>query len=596
MRSFLIIFESKVKAEQIKNLLKDNGYSNFNSIATGGRLYDLNTDFISIDNDLSMEEVPINPNVIQKIKNESAKYSDLYIATDLDSEGEKIALDILRTTGKKSYKRIDPERINERNVDLSLSNVFKLDENEVRAQAAKRIFDRFVGYQTESRIKEQIGRVLSPTLNAVDAGGFTTSVFEKELSDGKRLILKSSQTSMLENDSIAEALDSINSVSAVLESSKETSENLSFWTGEQAMINISIALDMPVRDVFDSLQRLHEGGLISYFRTDSCKITSSDASMLRDIAIEWGVDSDDLGEIVKKSEAKDLTLSRSRVVHGGHGALIPKKVSINPFLKMNQISKDEQVLSILTRHSLRCMKKPGIIKENKYSLSTTNNKKLHSLISKYNLKVDLIERTLTPSGESSKRDYYPEIYIEGVNIRHKKESGRSVKSFSLTKDIAVGMVMYRIGVGRPSTFAYHADKISEKMMSDNCSLNGIGLLNLDFAKTNYKKLLESETYNKLEDAFYSSGLSVKDRVSNALHIAGILTDESSDGLNASNDIDSEIERIIESENEFVERERAEARIKEREDMKRMLMKAERDRAKDKESIRSSKSNHNDLDM
>lgn len=113
-----------------------------------------------------------------------------------------------------------------------------------------------------------------------------------------------------------------------------------------------------------------------------------------------------------------------------------------------------------------------------------------------------------------------------------------------------------------------------------------------------------DTYSELDTVFHDVSLSTKERVASALKIAGIIKDDIKDEfLKISHDIADEMQSIIDSGNEFVERDKENARIKEKERMKDILVREEKrismDKNKGKSKEKSPKranTDHSDLDM
>jgi DNA topoisomerase-1 len=108
--------------------------------------------------------------VIADIKKRAAKAEEVILATDPDREGESIAWHIKEACGLKNPKRIVFYEITEPAVKEALEHPREIDENLRRAQEARRVLDRIVGYDLSGLIWKKVryglsaGRVQSPAL------------------------------------------------------------------------------------------------------------------------------------------------------------------------------------------------------------------------------------------------------------------------------------------------------------------------------------------------------------------------------------------------------------------------------------------------
>jgi len=126
--------------------------------------------------------IPGKENIVHDLKAISTKNHEIYIGTDDDIEGEKIAGDvlefILQPNGISSYKRVVFHEITQKVILLELDNARHIDKNAINSQIARRFVDREVGYKmsnlirwflhqagTDIPLNIGIGRVVSPGLH-----------------------------------------------------------------------------------------------------------------------------------------------------------------------------------------------------------------------------------------------------------------------------------------------------------------------------------------------------------------------------------------------------------------------------------------------
>ncbi|HMX98949.1 MAG TPA: type I DNA topoisomerase [Agitococcus sp.] len=108
-----------------------------------------------------------------KLKTLAAQADDIYLATDLDREGEAIAYHLAHVLKIKNAKRIGFTEITAQAINKALMSPRPIDINLVMAQEARRVADRVVGYDVSSTLCKQAnrglsaGRVQTPALRLV---------------------------------------------------------------------------------------------------------------------------------------------------------------------------------------------------------------------------------------------------------------------------------------------------------------------------------------------------------------------------------------------------------------------------------------------
>src|SRR5205085_702199 len=101
--------------------------------------------------------------ILAEIKREAAKADHIYLASDPDREGEAIAwhiVDELKLDDDRTY-RIAFNEITRSAVQQALAHPGKIDSHLVRAQEARRILDRVVGYPLSNLLGQKVTRGLS---------------------------------------------------------------------------------------------------------------------------------------------------------------------------------------------------------------------------------------------------------------------------------------------------------------------------------------------------------------------------------------------------------------------------------------------------
>ncbi|MFA5797925.1 MAG: DNA topoisomerase, partial [Candidatus Woesearchaeota archaeon] len=175
----LLIVESPSKAKTIEKYL--DGV--FTVRASVGHIRDLpksNKDAIDIPAGFvpRYEISKGKERVVHELKSLGEKATEIMLATDPDREGEAISwhLKELLDDGKKikaPIKRVTFHEITKEAVETALKNPRDIDQNLVKAQEARRVLDRLVGYDLSGIIWKKVryglsaGRVQSPALRII---------------------------------------------------------------------------------------------------------------------------------------------------------------------------------------------------------------------------------------------------------------------------------------------------------------------------------------------------------------------------------------------------------------------------------------------
>lgn len=167
----LVIVESPSKAKTIEKYLGEP----FTVRASVGHVRDLpknNKKAIDIENDFlpHYETVKGKEEIIAEIAKLAKKADEVILATDPDREGEAIAWHIKEAAKLSKPKRITFTEITKDAILEAMEHPRTIDENLRKAQEARRVLDRLVGYDLSGLVWKKIryglsaGRVQSPAL------------------------------------------------------------------------------------------------------------------------------------------------------------------------------------------------------------------------------------------------------------------------------------------------------------------------------------------------------------------------------------------------------------------------------------------------
>ncbi len=156
----LVIVESPAKAKTIEKYLGKK----YKVIASKGHLRDLPKSQIGVDIENGFEPKYINirgkGDLIKQIKKDAEKYPKIYLATDLDREGEAISwhLSKLLDIDEDKECRIVFNEITKDAIQNAVKHPRKINTDLVNAQQARRILDRIVGYKLSPLLWAKINR------------------------------------------------------------------------------------------------------------------------------------------------------------------------------------------------------------------------------------------------------------------------------------------------------------------------------------------------------------------------------------------------------------------------------------------------------
>jgi DNA topoisomerase-1 len=333
----LLVVESPAKAKTISKYVGDE----YVVRASVGHVRDLpksNRKAIDIDGGFvpHYEAVKGKEHVIEEIKELSEKADEVLLATDPDREGEAIAWHIQEVAGLKKPKRIVFHEITKEAVQEAMKHPRQIDQDLRKAQEARRVLDRLVGYDLSGLIWKKVryglsaGRVQSPALRILMEREREIRAFKPEdfwvisadvkTKKGKQFTVVCDEEPRDHTE--VERILSIArteqwNVDEVKETKTKRSPRAPFTTStlqQAASTRLGLAPSQTMRVA----QRLYEAGLITYMRTDS---TTLSMSVLPQIA-----------SIVEKQFGKEYTQRRlyktsSKNAQEAHEAIRPTNIS-----------------------------------------------------------------------------------------------------------------------------------------------------------------------------------------------------------------------------------------------------------------------------
>ncbi|MFA6301269.1 MAG: type I DNA topoisomerase [Candidatus Paceibacterota bacterium] len=294
----LLIVESPSKAKTIEKYLEGA----FTVRASVGHIRDLpksNKKAIDIEGGFvpHYEISRGKEKIVHELQGLAEKATEIMLATDPDREGEAIAwhIETLLKTDKKvkaPIERVTFHEITKEAVEEALRHPRKIDTALRKAQEARRVLDRLVGYDLSGLIWKKVryglsaGRVQSPALRIImererEIRAFVPEKFWKilglfETAKGAKLTLECSEEprdEKLVEKILTEGEKGVWLVKGVKESEQKRSPRAPFTTSTLQQTASSRLGYSPSRTM-QIAQKLYEAGHITYMRTDSTNLSS----------------------------------------------------------------------------------------------------------------------------------------------------------------------------------------------------------------------------------------------------------------------------------------------------------------------------------
>ena len=246
------------------------------------------------------EVLPGKEKVVQELKTLAAKSDLIYLATDLDREGEAIAWHLRELIGgdPARFRRVVFNEITRNAIQAAFEHPGEIDENQVEAQQARRFLDRVVGFEVSPLLWSKVarglsaGRVQSVAVRLIvererEIRAFVPEEYWEVFADLKpsgddaynrfQVVRETNVAFRPDNEIDAEkAIETLGKhpfTVADKDTRATTSRpNAPFITSslQQAA---STRLSFSVRKTMTMAQRLYEGGYITYMRTDSTNVS-----------------------------------------------------------------------------------------------------------------------------------------------------------------------------------------------------------------------------------------------------------------------------------------------------------------------------------
>ncbi|MEM3615985.1 MAG: DNA topoisomerase, partial [Candidatus Methanomethylicia archaeon] len=241
--------------------------------------------------------------IIEALKKVAKEVDVLIIATDDDSEGEKIGWDIAQILSPyvKEIKRIRFHEVTTRALREALQKLGEIDARMVEAQLVRRIEDRWIGFELSKKVQEEFGkkdlsagRVQTPVLGWIvesiqELKRNVVDVLEVTLQNDRKILMTTEKMRRRELEKIIKDIESSEVDVLDVNIKEEELKPKPPYTTDALLRDSSERLGLSASETMRVAQDLFEWGLITYHRTSSTRVSALGMKIAADyISEKWG--------------------------------------------------------------------------------------------------------------------------------------------------------------------------------------------------------------------------------------------------------------------------------------------------------------------
>jgi reverse gyrase len=445
--------------------------------------------------------------ILDKLREIALEVDEILIATDPDTEGEKIAYDLalyLKPVNR-NIKRLEFHEITLKSILEALKKPRDINENLVKAQIVRRIEDRLFGFELSQKVQSffkrktlSAGRVQTPVLgwiiNRVNESRKSVKTFIRVKANNLNIIFESEAIRNEEKNKLLEEI-SKNPYLHIkkIEEREETLNPLPPYTTDSLLRDASIILGFDVKKTMRIAQELFEAGLITYHRTSSTTVSYVGIALAKDY--------------IKENFGEMFFVGRNWKEEGAHECIRPTKAI-----------DSERLLELI---KLGLIELPIKITKDHLSLYNLIFKRFIASQMK-SIKVIRTKFEFTLNGLKKEQEFITKILDEGFNkifpikVYQITEGNYMIERFDPEKDLItkpsiplftegdVVALMKERKIGRPSTYATIISTLLErkyviKVKNEKLVNSTLGKKVYEFLRERFEKYITEEVTRKLEE-------------------------------------------------------------------------------------------------
>jgi len=454
----LFIVESPGKVKKIKSFLGKD----FMVAASVGHIRDLPSREMGIDFDtwrIRYQLTDKGKGVFKNLKSLADKADKIYLATDLDREGEAIAwhLAVMLKIPKDEIYRVKYNSITKDAIIKALQNPSGLDANYIRSQEARRAIDRLVGYTVSPALSKSTqerlsaGRVQSVAVRlivdrfnehqsfvSVDYYGAVLKLNGFEADWNADPYIEEGDKYNFDRDLAVEAssVDQVK-INAVESSNATKKPGAPFTTSELQQAGVK-KLDMSVEGVMKYAQELYEAAAITYHRTDSVELSPEAISEIREYAQDNGL---------PVPEKPNTFSGKSKNAQEAHEAIRPTHIDQESIDSVSDGAA--RLYDLIYKQALACQLAPAKLKKTTVNLSSLDGRFDYTAKGSVIIEPGFMKFTGITEDKT-----LPELTeSETLEVLEGKVKDQKTKPPALFNESSLVKELERLGIGRPSTYA-----------------------------------------------------------------------------------------------------------------------------------------------
>lgn len=464
--------------------------------------------------------LPGKEKVVSELQKLAKDADCVYLATDLDREGEAIAWHLREIIGgdEERYKRVVFNEITKNAIQQAFQTPGELNMDGVNAQQARRFMDRVVGFMVSPLLWKKVarglsaGRVQSVAVKLLvererEINAFVPEEFwdihantkTKEKSDFKLLVAQKDGVAFkpvneTETKAAISVLENASYEVCKREDRPTKSKPSAPYITSTLQQAASTRLGYGVKKTMMLAQRLYEAGYITYMRTDSTNLSAEAVDAVRDfIGSEFGD---------KYLPAKPLTYGSKEGAQEAHEAIRPSDVSVKAEDLQGVDADAHKLYSLIWNQFVACQMTPA-----EYDSTTISVKAAeYTLKAKGRiLKFDGWTRVQRPMGKNEDT-ILPAVQLgDKLSLESLDPKQHFTKPPARFTEAALVKELEKRGIGRPSTYAsiistiqdrgyvkvdqrrFYAEKMGE-IVTDRLDDSFNDLMNYDFTARMEQKL------------------------------------------------------------------------------------------------------------
>ncbi len=434
--------------------------------------------------------------IVNALRKAGYEVDEVFIVTDPDAEGEKIAYDLflLLRPMNVSIRRAEFHEVTPKAFTSAIESPREFDINLVKAQIVRRVLDRWVGF-TLSRVLWKVfsrnwfsaGRVQTPVL------GWVIERYEKSKDKKGEVVFEvNGQTFRAE----IEDLDVARSVYEELElarvythSPQETEKKpLPPYSTDTVLEDASEYLHLSAQKTMKLLQSLFEAGLITYHRTDSTRVSEAGRYLVAK-------------PYVSEKFGEEYFYPRSWGKGGAHECIRPTRPlepsNLRFMITAGLIDLEDpqnalKLYELIFKRFIASQMRPAKVK----------TEKLHLELPYYDWEEEIVTEVIEHGFDLMFPTF--KVFEKGRGFDLKPVEFREVPKVPLFTQGTLIQEMKRRGLGRPSTYAHIVQTLLDRgyvrEVKGRLVPTKMGIQVYSYLKENYPDYVSEELTRKLEEA------------------------------------------------------------------------------------------------